>query len=220
MGQSQAKLHERAYADLARHRQTIYNQQLAAQRRCDTLKLQAQQQLQLGNKEGALALARQMQMTTNHAAQLGAVISNLDAQKAQLETKEMVNTSHQVLKTCVQTLGSRMITAQELDRTMDRHDNVSAELADVAEMLAMPMNSTSTDDDALLASLTNGISVLSSNTAGTPLAQVAALDPDTAFLDYVQYTLARVSPLPSVPEHVPLPPAPSHSLGSSKNMVM
>lgn len=213
MGAEQSKVSAKARAAIDEHRSNIYEQQLSSQKSIETLKIQARQQLELGNKQGALQLARQIKLMQNHSAQLGSIISNLDAHRVQLETKELTNKSHAVLKMCVNTLGSNMISANELDRTLDQHDSVSAELKEVAEMLSLPVDTDGfEDEDTLLSMLSEGARELQgTNTSTATPASTVALDPDTAFLDYVQ-SLVTETELPSVPEHEPLPSAPSHDI--------
>ena len=144
MGQGQSQ--QGAYAKLESHREALYKRQLEHHQRCEETRRRAREQLRLGNRVGAVNLARQLKTLETQERTIAGIVTNLDAQKATLETKQITNDTMNVMAACVKTLGKGSLSVAAVENTMELNDDAAAELREVADALSIPLDASDSDD--------------------------------------------------------------------------
>lgn len=140
---------DKAYEDLVKHREALFAQQLEYHRQCEQTKQEAERQLELKNRKGALNLARQVRTLEAQQARVAGLVNNLDNQKASLETHQITKKSMSVIAACVRTLGKNAVSLQAVDAIADASCEASDDLREVAEALSLPYNAEDTEEDLL-----------------------------------------------------------------------
>ena len=208
MGGSQSRAGQDAYARLESHRDALYQRQLEHRQRCEQTKQRAREQLRLGNRVGAVNLARQLKTLENQERTIAGIVTNLDAQKATLETKQITNETMNVMAACVKTLGKGSLTVSAVEDAMELNDDAAAELREVAEALSIPFDA-SDSDDFLLSELQEALGEADDAKVGSGTGPVVGMD--DAFLTWMRLTAGA----PDAPEHLPAPSAPAGQLGNT-----
>lgn len=228
MGQQQSNATDK----LAAHREMLYRRQLQHHQRVELTRQQAAQQLKLGNRQGALNLARQLKTLEQQERTIAGIVTNLDAQRATLETKEITNETMQVMAACVKTLGKGALSVDVVEDCLEANDDAAAELKEVAEALSLPY-APGDDDDALLEQLNVKFGAAATAAAAEAggagdMAENANMTMDERFLAWARNELAQRNPpcsaggkaasngggsSGSVAPLMAYPPVPTHSLG-------
>lgn len=199
MGGGQSR--ESAYDKLASHREQLYQRQLQHRQQCEETKRQAAEQLRLGNRTGALNLARQLKTLQAQEKTIAGIVTNLDAQKASMETKQITAETMTVMSQAVRSMGRGVINVETVEDTLEANDDLAADLKEVAEALALPYSATDDEED-LLSGL---IDTMDAQNLGSPVgtpAAAAGKTTDETFMDYMRARAANIE-FPAVPTHQP-----------------
>lgn len=225
------------YDSLTAHREQLYGKQCSYYNQAERLKRQATAQLANNNKTAALNLGRQVLTAQKQAAIVGAIIANLDSQRAAMEQKKMTDETVKVLSSCVKDLGSNMTRTDKLEATIDRNDDAQAELREIAELLSCPValgsSDTINDEQDILEMLGSvNVSATQPPTMGAAqstnahAAPAAYVDEDEAFLTWARLQLADNAPthtllnLPDTPNNNFHHPPPAYPIASGTQLMM
>lgn len=134
---------------LEQHRGNLYSKQLEHRRRIDRCRADAADQLRLGNRQGAINLARQVKMLEGQERTIAGIVTNLDAQRASLEQKQITADTMAVMAQCAKEMGKGALSVGAVEDMIEGNDDAAVELREIAEAMAMP--GTVEDEDDLLA---------------------------------------------------------------------
>ena len=197
MGGSQSS--ESAYNKLTQHREQLYRRQLEHRQRCEETERQAAEQLRLGNRTGALNLARQLKTLRAQEKTIAGIVTNLDAQKASMETKQITAETMAVMSSAVRSMGKGVISVDVVEDTLGVNDDIASDLREVADALSLPYTATDNDDD-LLDGLIKTMDTQAEKTG--QLSLESSKTSDEKFLEYMRAKAAEIE-FPETPTHQP-----------------
>lgn len=198
---------EDPYIKLRQHRDEMYRKQCEYRADSDRIKRQAAEQLRLGNKQGALNLARRLKQLLAQEKIIAGIVCNLDANSASLETKAMTSETMRVISGVMKTLGKDALSMNVVEQALEMNDDMAADLKEVAEALSLPYAAEYDDEASLLQSL-QGEAMFVLNEAGAGLQTSDGED----FLAWARKEVRRLTDDDSCHETVHLPAAPTHAL--------
>lgn len=205
MGQgSSTRSADTAYDNLLKHREQLFARQLEYHKQCQQTRQQAEEQLRIGNRVGALNLARQLKTLESQQATVAGLVNNLDSQRASLETHKITQRSMTVIAECVKNLGKSAVSVQHVDALVDASEDVTDDLREVAEALSLPYDAGCTEEDLLKLLGTGSGTAKPQNTEGR-----GGSGQDELFLQWLRDTAElgkRADTLPVLPD------VPKHSL--------
>jgi len=145
----------------------------------------AREQIQLGNREGALNMLRHAQSLKEQATNLAGMVTNVDAQVVAIENRRITNETVAVMRECARNVGREIFTQDDAAAAVDSNEEFQDEMADMMAVLAAGRGTVS--DDELLAGL---------DSVEIGVAEAPSASTDEAFMTWAA---ARARDAPSPP---------------------